>query len=385
MKVLLSGGGTAGHTTPLIAVAKELVRLEPSTQLFFLGQKNDKSATVIQQSDLEIDFSTVHAGKFRRYSTLSLTRQVFNIGPNLQNARDFLYVLMGFVESFFYLLFHRPDVIFFKGGYVVVPIGYAARVLRIPYITHDSDSVPGLANRLIAKGARYNAVASESVKYYPADKSVAVGIPISQDYFDKDLTNLATARAEIGCPEGAKMLFVYLGTQGAKKIDDLLDEQISTLLHTHPDLHVFHVFGRLNESTIDKRYNTLTAEQELRVYKLTFVSNAHSYIAAADLILARAGATTMAEFAAIGRACVIIPADQLTGGHQVKNALLLEKIGAISVVRESDMHNGLISVLSNLLGNKSAREGFASHLKSTVVPDSAERIARLLIKTGQGR
>jgi UDP-N-acetylglucosamine--N-acetylmuramyl-(pentapeptide) pyrophosphoryl-undecaprenol N-acetylglucosamine transferase len=381
MKVLLSGGGTAGHTTPLLAVANKLKEVAPShesLELFYIGQKGDKNAETISR-DASIRRFSIHAGKFRRYHSLSLLRQIFNIGPNLLNLRDAFYVIAGFFESIGLLLKLKPDVIFFKGGFVVVPLGAAARLLRIPFITHDSDVLPGLANRLIAKGARYNAVVHEGVTYYPAHKTVVTGIPVTDEYSVRAGVTQTAYKKKLWIAEDSVHIFVYTGTQGARIVDESLESIVPQLLEAHHEVYITHVFGRLNEHTMNVRYQGLSTESAGRLRRLAFIDNAYDYIASADIIIGRAGATSMAEFATVGRACIIIPAEQLTGGHQLKNAELLQDAGAIKVVHEKDLASSLYNVIDSLVTHKQSRTDLAHSLHAFASQDASMRIAELIV------
>lgn len=348
--------------------------------LYYVGQKGDKNAETIAR-DKAIKLYTIRAGKFRRFHTLSLLRQIFNFGPNLLNVRDAFYTIIGFFQSIFLLLKIKPDVIFFKGGYVVVPLGKAARLLRIPYITHDSDALPGLANRLIAKGATYNAVAHSAVTYYPKKKTVVTGIPVVQEYIERSAVAQSEYKKRLGLPKDSVHLFVYTGTQGARVIDDVLNMVVPELLEKHSNLYISHVFGRLNEHMIEERYRNVPNGSQGRIRKLAFIENAYDYVASADIIIGRAGATSMAEFATIGRACVIIPAEQLTGGHQLKNVEPLESAGVVRVVRESDLQKRLEAELDRLIVNEDERHELEGAFRKFAVADASLRIAQLIIDT----
>ena len=334
---------------------------------------------MIVAGDTSLKTLTIHAGKFRRFHSLSFIRQVFNVGPNLLNLRDAFLTLIGFFESFFLLIRIKPDVIFFKGGFVVVPIGFAARVLRIPYVTHDSDALPGLANRLIAKGALYNAVAHSGVTFYPKAKTVVTGIPVSKEYAERQNAGQARYKEQLGIPAGSLNVFIYTGTQGARIVDEALEYVIPGLLEAYPQLYVVHVFGRLNEEGMEKRYKAVPELLSKRIRKLLFIDNAYDYVAAADIIVGRAGATSMAEFATIGRACIIVPAEQLTGGHQLMNAQLLAKEHAIVIARELHLADSLRSSIVHLIGDKQARNQLALTIQKFATPDASKKIAELIV------
>ena len=185
MKILAVGGGSGGHVTPVAAVFKEIKQQNPQAELSFWCDKKFEGAArkIIANVDGDIPVSVIHAGKLRRYHHLKWWQHLIEPSVLLPNLRDACLVLIGFVQSFFKLLLLRPDVIFTKGGYVCLPVGWAARVLGIKIVVHDSDAHPGLTNRLLAKRAALIATGAPLKYYhYPKDKSHYVGIPISKDF-----------------------------------------------------------------------------------------------------------------------------------------------------------------------------------------------------------
>lgn len=348
-----------------------------------MGQKGDKNIDLIRNYESILQVYTVRGGKFRRFHSLSLWQNITNFRVNLLNLRDAVLVLIGFFQSVWRLLRVRPDVIFFKGGFVVVPIGFAARLLRIPYITHDSDPLPGLANRLIAGGARKNAVLSDGVTAYPAHKTVVTGVPLSKEYRLRRASDQEKYKKLLGFPVESLLLFVFTGTQGAKKVDDALETVLPPVLADFPDVRVAYVFGRLNESTMASRFIGLSDNLKERIKPMTFVDNAYDYIAASDIIISRAGATTMAEIATVGRATIIVPAEQLTGGHQLLNAEIYAKNGASIVVREEQLVSGLEASLRQLLASSELRNSMQEKIRSIAPVNAAKNIAKVIITVAQ--
>ena len=158
LKVIVTGGGSGGHITPILAVAAELKRRDPKTRLIYVGQKGDGLAD-IPAADPNIDaVYAVQAGKFRRYHGEGW-RQLLDLKMWFLNIRDAFYVLIGIWQSWRLMKRLRPDVIFSRGGFVSVPVALGGKFNGVPYITHDSDSIPSLANRLIARWAAVHAVA----------------------------------------------------------------------------------------------------------------------------------------------------------------------------------------------------------------------------------
>jgi UDP-N-acetylglucosamine--N-acetylmuramyl-(pentapeptide) pyrophosphoryl-undecaprenol N-acetylglucosamine transferase len=180
LKIVVTGAGSGGHITPVLAVAHELKKLSPESTLMYIGQRGDALGDVPAE-DKNIDQSyTVRAGKFRRYHGEGI-KQVFDVVTLYKNLRDVIFVLIGLWQSFWLLGRLHPDVIFIKGGFVGVPVGLMAALRGIPYVTHDSDAVPGLANRIIARWARLHAVGLPKEVYaYPPAKTVTVGVPSAQ-------------------------------------------------------------------------------------------------------------------------------------------------------------------------------------------------------------
>jgi UDP-N-acetylglucosamine--N-acetylmuramyl-(pentapeptide) pyrophosphoryl-undecaprenol N-acetylglucosamine transferase len=366
-----------------LAVARKLVETDPEIRIEFIGQRGDKSADVVEDSGLTSAHYRIIAGKFRRFHSLTLWQNITNFRVNLLNARDAMYVVCGFFQSLYILIKHRPDVIFFKGGFVVVPVGTAARLLRIPYITHDSDAIPGLANRLIAPGAKRNAVVNQDVTAYPIRKTIVTGIPLIDEYDQRAGSAQATYKKKLGLPLTSLVLFVYTGTQGARAIDDELENIIPELLKSFPNLHVNYVFGRLNEDSMRSRYQTLSKDLSSRLHRFTFISNAFDHIAAADLIIGRAGATTLAEFSTIGRACIIIPAEQLTGGQQLHNVKPYIDHDAAVVLRSHDMKTALMPAMDELLRSQKRRDQLAERIRLITPANAAQKIADELIDIGR--
>ena len=385
MRVMMVGGGTAGHVTPILAVAEAVVQICPTAELSYVGPRGDKNAQLVRDTASKFHLFSIHAGKFRRYHNRSLLTHILDAETNWLNFIDFFKLIIGALESFVMLIRYRPDVIFAKGGFVVVPVCTAARVLRIPYITHDSDMVVGLANRIIAPGALYNAVASSEVKAYSQQKTIVTGIPLKSEYYAREDAAQATYKQKLGIATDSILLFVISGTQGATRIDDAVEAAAPDLLQQHKQLVIVHVFGRLNEHSMHSRYGNLSEELRARLVTMSFVDAPYDYIAASDIVVLRAGATLLAECAAIGRALVVIPADALTGGQQVKNAELLEKAQTARVIREKDLNQEyLTKVLNELIGDPAQRLQLAHKLRSNQAVNGAAAVAKLLLAAVRG-
>jgi UDP-N-acetylglucosamine--N-acetylmuramyl-(pentapeptide) pyrophosphoryl-undecaprenol N-acetylglucosamine transferase len=365
-------------------VAKELKQLNPQAKLIYIGQTGDKLGD-IPAADSSIDkVYTVRAGKFRRYHGEGL-RQFLDIPTLLKNIRDFFYVLVGLFQSRKLLKEIQPDVIFVKGGFVGVPIGLAAAWLKIPYITHDSDAIPGLANRIISRWAKIHAVALPADIYnYPADKTVSTGIPL-QDDFVPVLDKLKQQyRQELKIPASAKLLFIIGGGLGSQKINDAVVDAVPHLLREYRELYVIHAAGRANKSDVSQAYaKVLTEAEQGRLQTFDYIKDVYRYSGAADIVITRAGATNLAEFALQGKACVVVPSPFLAGGHQLKNARYLEENRAAAVISESELvadPHRLAKQVSELLKDNELRNNLATGLSQFAKPNATKELAKLILE-----
>lgn len=378
--IILTGGGTAGHITPLLAVARKLHEKAPDIRLVYVIERGNPNEHLVVESGVPLTICRIFAGKLRRYHGQRLLSRLFDIKTNLLNGRDFFYTSLGFWQSVWVLLRVRPIVVFSKGGYVSVPIGLAAALLRKPLVTHDSDSVPGLANRVAGKFAVKNAVGSHGYAYpYKPERIVFTGVPVSDEYMKRANGNLGVFKADIGLPKNADLLFIGGGSQGARAIDDVVETIARPLLEKYPHLYIVHSFGRLNESTMENRYRDLPENIAKRLIKKGFLSDQYRYVAAADIVISRAGATATAEYGVLGKACIIIPAAHLTGGHQIHNARALEEKNAVIVISENEAPQRLGESIEYLLQHKSERKKLGETFRSVTPNDAADKLADVIL------
>lgn len=380
----MTGGGSGGHITPILAVARELKKLQPQARVIYIGQRGDALSDV-PQKDSNIDEAYfISAGKLRRYHGEGI-QQVLHLPTTAKNVRDAFRTVRGFGQSYWLLKRLRPDVIFVKGGFVGVPVGLAAATLGIPFVTHDSDALPGLANRLIARWAAVHAVAlPKEVYQYPPSKTVTVGVPISHQYQMVNAKQQAAFRNELGLAPEGRMLFVTGGGNGAQRLNSAVVACGAHLLQRYADLTIVHVAGRALEADVRRAYQQELGKQtaQQRVHVHGFVHELYRYSGAADVVITRAGATTMAEFAAQGRACVVVPNPQLTGGHQLKNAQALVDRRAVKLVGEDKLARdplALMPVLTDLFDHPKKQQELGANLHKLAKLDATKRLAVLLL------
>lgn len=379
----MTGGGSGGHITPILAVATELKQLQPNVQLIYIGQTGD-SLSDVPAAHAAIDkVYTIRAGKFRRYHGEGW-RQWLDLKTWFLNLRDAVYVLIGLVQSFWLLHRLKPNLIFIKGGFVGVPVGLTAALLGVPYITHDSDALPGLANRVIARWAQLHAVGQPKEVYsYPAAKTVTVGVPVQVDYQLVTPNLLKQYRQELGLTAYQQIICVAGGGLGAQRLNQALVTIAPQLLAEFPELAIIHQVGRKHERQAASDYAAvLSPSDRERVLIKGFVNDMYRLSGAADVIVSRAGATNMAEFAIQAKPCIIVPNPVLTGGHQLKNAEVLAKQNAIEVLSETDLvaqPSRLYELITALLRKPQRQQELADNLTKLAHPDAAKQLAELIL------
>jgi UDP-N-acetylglucosamine--N-acetylmuramyl-(pentapeptide) pyrophosphoryl-undecaprenol N-acetylglucosamine transferase len=387
LTIVLTGGGSGGHITPILAIAAALKHQDPEVKLIYIGQKGDKFAELAVKDPNVDKVYSIYAGKFRRFHGEGL-KQLLDLPTLYKNIRDLFYVLIGIMQSWHLTKEIDPDIVFSRGGYVSVPVSLGAHLNQIPYITHDSDPIPSLANRMIGRWAKVHAVALPKDIYpYKQDKTVTTGIPINKLFVKVDEAKQQEYRKELSVPEQAKMLFVIGGGLGSQTVNKAICEIIPHLIRQHKDLYVFHVAGNKNEDYVKGEYkHNLSEEEATRVKAFGYIENVHRYSGAADVIITRAGATNLAEFAAQGKACIVIPSPFLTGGHQLKSAEFLDNKEAAIVFNESDLTlnaNKLAKAINDLLANQDMRKELSINLADFARPNATKDIADLIIKNAK--
>ncbi len=328
--------------------------------------------------DEAIPVETILAGKLRRYHTLPLWKQLLRpISIVLPNIRDLFLVAAGFIESLMKLILWRPDVVFTKGGYVCLPVGKAAQLLRIPLVIHDSDAHPGLTNRLLASGATYIATGAPLHNYpYPKDKAHYVGIPISSDFTPISNEQRQDMKRELGFDENRPLLVVTGGGLGAKRLNDSVVAALDALL---PVTSVLLISGTGQYDELAPRVPKDDPQFQLKA----FISGGMAKVlGAADIVVARAGATTIMELAALAKPTILVPNAFLTGGHQLKNAAAFAENGAVKVLDEEALVECpaiLVETVSELLGDEEKLRYMQETFYTYAKPKAAEDVAKLLL------
>jgi len=370
MKILFTGGGTAGHVFPIIAITKEIKKIsEENFQFFYIGPKDEFSENLLSREGIIV--KTILTGKIRRY---------FGFVSFLQNLIDiFIKFPIGFLQSLFYIFIISPDLVFSKGGYGSVAVVFAGWLFFIPIFLHESDIIPGLANRLGSKLALeiFVSFPIEKTKYFPLQKMIFIGNPIRKEILEgqkekaEKLFNLS----------GEKPIILILGgSQGSQRINDVLLVILPKLLE---EFELIHQTGQKNFQEIEAEVKVILNEKLRRYYHpFPFLDEEELKQAycAADLICGRAGAGTIFEIAAAGKPSILIPLPESAQNHQLENAYYYADKKACLVIEEINLTpHFFLERIRYLLSQPQKLKTMIQSAKFFAKPQAAKIIAEYIV------
>ncbi len=366
-RIVLVGGGSGGHVFPLMAVAESLKALDPNTELIFFGDGSFFSAAVKEKN---LSHQTIIAGKFRRY-----------ISPLI--VWDVIKMVLGFIQALWLMLRYMPDTVFTKGGYAAVMPALAAKLYAIPVYTHESDSVPGLANKFVGKLANVVFVSFESaMSYFKPGKSVLVGNPVRPEVLNG---NKEAGLAQFNLRADKKTILIYGGSQGAKRINDAILEALTELVQYFQIIHQcgdsqLQAVKSVVDQYIKEGGNTYgpMISANYRLYPFFNPKEIANAYAAADVIISRGGASNLFEIAALGKPAIIIPITNSGGDHQRQNAAEFQKYGAVVIEEANITPHIIINQLQELLIPDKYAD-ISARIKTFAKPDAANQIAQTLL------
>ncbi len=365
MKILFTGGGSAGHIFPLLAVIRELKKSGPGDlQLFYVGPKDNFTKDLMVKEG--VTMKIIAASKMRRYFSL-------------WNVVDFFKFPLSLAQAFYHVFTISPDLIFSKGGYGSLPVTMVGRVLLTPIFLHESDIIPGLANRISSKFALevFTAFPVERISLFPPEKMIAVGNPIRQEIMQGRKEN---AQKAFNLAGGRPVILLMGGSQGAAKLNDTLLVVLSDMLK---DFEVIHQTGEAHFKQVKAEAETVLRDFSGDYYHpLPFINEEQMALAYAvcDLIVSRAGAGSIFEIAATGKPSIIIPLSSAAQNHQVKNAYAFGETGASLVMEESNFTPYFfLEQIRNLLADKKRLIFMSERAKEFSRPQAAKIIADYIL------
>ena len=405
------GGGSGGHITPAVAVIREIIAKKPRASIeFWTDFKYHKNVTkltteigvawgeeaVRRKKDPYIRVRRIPAGKFHRYANWHFKDYFVHFGVTVKdliigNILGFFGFIAGLITVFFRLLpkSTRPNVIFLKGGYVCLPVGIIAKLFRIPYVIHESDVVAGLANRLLMKRAKKVAfgmpISQEMQDAHP--NYIWTGIPVGPEFKPVSKTKQISLKKAFSFNSDKPLVVITGGSQGSENLNEATRTILPELLKT---TSVALVAGRKHyEDMIDlKKYENwekASLESNFRMWE--FNTTMDELMGAADVVVSRAGATTIAELASLKKAVILVPFARLPGDHQSKNAKRLESANAAVVVEDLEMVEKpsiLAEKIKHLIKSPKLCTEMSENLSREARSDAAERLADIVLEVADG-
>ena len=347
-RIILTGGGTAGHVTPNIALIPRLK--EEGYDIHYIGSYDGIEKKLME--DLRIPYHGISSGKLRRYF-------------NLKNFSDPFRVIKGYGEAARLMKSLKPDVVFSKGGYVSVPVVLAARNHKIPAIIHESDMTPGLANELcIPAATKICCNFPEAMEHLPKDKAVLTGTPIRQELFQGNPVEAVTFT---GLEANKPTILVIGGSTGSVKVNEAVRDCLDELLTTY---QIIHLCGK---DKLDPSYNGRKGYVQYEYIK----KELSSLLAFADIVISRAGANAICELQALAKPNILIPLGaNASRGDQILNAESFEKQGFSYVLTEDKLtKEALLSAVNEVYAK---RADYKKTMEASTMTDSIETIITMI-------
>lgn len=367
LKILFTCGGTAGHINPAIALARLFQFRHQGCQVLFAGADNGMERTLVPHEGYEL--RTVHVNTIHRaWKWKDIKHNVMTV-LTLPMARRQAGAIL---EEF------QPDLVVGTGGYASYPVVKEAARRGIPTAIHESNAVPGLTTKLLAKTVDRVMVGFEdSRRYYPhPDRVVVTGTPVRRDFFDHTRRE---ARQALGFADDQPLVLSYWGSLGADVMNRYMADFIQAEIREGSPFHHIHGAGR-NFAWLTGELRGRGVALGERVEIREYIYDMPLVMAAADLVVCRAGASTISELTAIAKPCILVPSPNVTNNHQEKNARVLEQHGAAVVLLEPECDGeSLYAQAKGLLSEREKLTQMARNLSSLSVTDAAEEIYQTLL------
>jgi UDP-N-acetylglucosamine--N-acetylmuramyl-(pentapeptide) pyrophosphoryl-undecaprenol N-acetylglucosamine transferase len=355
-RILLTGGGTGGHIYPALAIARAVREKYPEVQIGYIGTPNGLEAKIVPKES-SIEFFTVEIQGFKRSFSWE----------NVNTVRKFIRAVSKSKE---YIKKFQPDVVIGTGGYVSGPAVFAAHQLNIPTLIHEQNVLLGLTTKFLARFVDVVAVSlEESSKHLTSVRKVVyTGNPRATEVMK---ANGAKGRESLGISADIPVVLIFGGSRGANTINQAVLGMMPKL-KTLPDVHFVYITGEIHYQTIKAQINP--ADYPNLDVK-PFIYNMPDVLATTDLVVARAGASTLAELTALGLPSILIPSPHVTNNHQEANARVLEEAGAARMLLEEDCNGeNLWKAVEVLVLNESDRKVMGEKAKSLGRPEAATQI-----------
>lgn len=367
MKFIFACGGTAGHVNPALAIAGRLKELMPESEFLFIGAEGKMEMGLVPREGYRILPLKV--------TNLSRSKSLSAIGHNLKSVKN---VIASTIEAKKIIKQFKPDAVIGTGGYVCMPVLEAAVRLGVPTAVHESNAVPGLTTKLLAKKVDKIMLGLEASRsYYEQQEKLCVtGTPVRGNFahFTKD-----SARAELGYSDSKPLVVSVWGSLGSGHMNEILLKALPKM--QGQQLRLIHSVGsRDYKEFIEKLENSGIKPSECGADIREYIYDMPRVMAAADLIMCRAGASTLAELCFMAKPVIIVPSPNVTNNHQEKNARVLEEAGGAVVFTEGNFdEDTLLKELEELLGDEGRLQKMSDAMRALAVTEATDRICDIIL------
>lgn len=367
MNIIFVGGGTAGHINPALALAEFVKKKDPNAKILYVGAKGGMEERLVSQAGF--DFKGITISGFSRKMDLNALKK------NLKTLKN---IIISTFESRKILKEFNPDICVGTGGYVCGPFLREAYNMKIPFLIHDSNSFPGITTKLLAKKASRVLIINEDVKkYLPENINVTItGTPVREKILNLNI-NTENAKSTLGLSENPTILS-FGGSLGAKAINKVMAEIIT---QKENNFNFIHGYGRSGHDFLKTLEENKIDTKNISKYMIKeYINNMSECLAAADVVICRAGATTLSEIEASGKPSILIPSPNVAENHQYFNALALKKANAASLIEEKDLScDRLYSEITEILEN-GKKEIYSQNLEKIAIKDADEKIYKIILE-----
>lgn len=376
MRVLIAAGGTAGHVNPALAIAKEIEKHCPGAEIHFAGRKKGMEYGLVTKAGYP--FHHIEVNGIQRKLTLR------NVA---RNVKAMYHLALSAPCAAAILRKVQPDLVIGAGGYVSGPVVQTAAKKGILTAIHEQNAFPGITNKILAKSVDlvFAAMPDAVERLGPAakGKTFVVGNPVREAMWNTDRT---AARKALGAKDGQIVVVSFGGSLGAQRLNEAVAELAVWELKERDFLHI-HATGSIEKKDFAVLAKKLNIDNDARFQIREYIEDMPSMLAAADLVISRAGALTLAEISAVGRAAVLIPSPNVAENHQYYNAMQLEKLGAARVLEEKNLGQGALQkTVDEITHSQASLMEMGAKARALAQPDSLEKIwthLEQLLKTGK--
>jgi UDP-N-acetylglucosamine--N-acetylmuramyl-(pentapeptide) pyrophosphoryl-undecaprenol N-acetylglucosamine transferase len=368
MNFLLTCGGTAGHINPALAIAGRMRELMPDCGILFIGAEGKMETELVPREGYDI--------KTLKITNISRAHSLEGLKHNLETLKN---VAVSTHEAKNIIREFKPDVVIGTGGYVCYPVLTAAHELGIPTAVHESNAVPGLTTKLLADKVDKIMVGFEDSKnaYHQSEKVEVTGTPVRGEF---SAYTKALAKQELGLDVNEPLVVSVWGSLGAAHMNKIMGELI-TMLDAQHEFHLIHSVGSMYFKDFNEKLSQLVPDlTRIGADVRQYIYDMPRVMAAADLILCRAGASTLSELAYMGKPVILVPSPNVTNNHQEKNARVLEKAGGAKVFLEGEFDaSSLLNTVRELLGDQNKLNEMSEAMLSLAVPEATDKICNIIL------